>query len=749
MSDFENPYNFVPAPPRSTNDADLGDGLGALGHHAFLSGRISGRLRVRLTAVTPLLIPDKGREDDHGHKTFGLRSDENGLPLLPPTSIRGALRSAYEAITLSRFGVFEEHAEPLGFRNPARGNVDIVPARVSDDGQHFELYEGIDDGSQRAAWVPAYDRVRNAYLARGQNLAIAANHGKAYWAVLEKFEQYVQRDGNWKRSLSFWRVRALAEDETQARQLADALPPSEPAGPPDNNDRNRRATRAVRRPFEVVRGYLCFNGRNMTNKHDERLFFNPPGRTAKASPITDALRRSWTSLIRDYVRANQRELDKGLQSPSALGAGCAFSRHIRQQYRERNQDQLCPGTLVYLLRENGQFSKIYPVLISRDLYDVAPAQLIPDSVRPAQSRNELSPADRVFGWVAQREGQGAWKGLLRIGPAHCSEGREAIQRFNDPGLPLAILGQPKPAQSRFYVAKNARGEPLDKGVSKAKTYVAGQGLRGRKVYPHQRQGELPGYWENEGRALRLHDKAVYREWKHPHPQQNRTDQNRSITAWVKPGSRFEFDIDLHNLSEFELGALLWLLELPAGHYLKLGGGKPLGFGSVRAELVHAQLAEGQAIAEAYRHFDDPFDSRDQALIERCLRSYRGAIERAQGQPFDRVASIRAFLNAARGGERPVHYPRGQTEPNPDGMQFQWFVANEAVRGGALANGYALPALYSVDRGLPILSADQRGGPRQGGGRPDGRGGTHHGGGGRPGGSGSSGHRGNHPNRGRR
>jgi hypothetical protein len=45
----------------------------------------------------------------------------------------------------------------------------------------------------------------------------------------------------------------------------------------------------------------------------------------------------------------------------------------------------------------------------------------------------------------------------------------------------------------------------------------------------------------------------------------------------------------------ELGALLYLLSLDTGHFLRLGGGKPLGFGSVGITLAQLDLADGQAI----------------------------------------------------------------------------------------------------------------------------------------------------------
>lgn len=49
---------------------------------------------------------------------------------------------------------------------------------------------------------------------------------------------------------------------------------------------------------------------------------------------------------------------------------------------------------------------------------------------------------------------------------------------------------------------------------------------------------------------------------------------------VKSGIKFKGRIRFENLSKEELGALLFALDLPEGHYHKIGMGKPLGLGSI-------------------------------------------------------------------------------------------------------------------------------------------------------------------------
>ena len=333
-----------------------------------------------------------------------------------------------------------------------------------------------------------------------------------------------------------------------------------------------------------------------------------------------------------------------------------------------------------------------------------------ESLYPAKLPGELSPADRVFGWV-KKNGHGQFKGQLRIGSITCDQGEAAIERFGGAqGIPLAILGAPKPAQARFYAAKSPKGEPLDHGADKANAYSAGQGLRGRKVYPHQKQTTKNAYWDTDtSKAGQISEElgahTVYREWQRRATDDKlRSDQNRSINAWVKPETSFRFDVDVINLSAVELGALLWLLKQPDQHYFRLGGGKPLGFGSATLKITRLALRDGQAISEDYAEFGEQgkggqrvssIQAAEQLLIGEYKKALPSAVDEIN-KSFDELRIIKAFVNAAKGGKLPVHYPRSTVPPNEAGENFNWFVANEG-------NGkHSLPELTSPNRGLPIL-----------------------------------------------
>ncbi|PSB56796.1 TIGR03986 family CRISPR-associated RAMP protein, partial [filamentous cyanobacterium CCP1] len=391
-----------------------------------------------------------------------------------------------------------------------------------------------------------------------------------------------------------------------------------------------------------------------------------------------------------------------------------WSRHIYTNEAVK----LKPGTLCYVqINNDNEITAIIPVTVSRQLFKTTPESLLAESLKPAEKMSELSPADRVFGWVYQK-GKGSYKGNLRIGVVKC-ETDDWEQPLGNEGLPLAILGQPKPQQARFYVAEDEHGTPL-KETPKEEGYRSDRGLRGRKVYPHHRN--LPsGYWDNPTvDRTQTEQNGHFQEYRRPKLDgvEQRDDQNRSIQSWVKAGVTFRFTIDITNLSDVELGALLWLLTLPKEHYHRLGGGKPLGFGSVRLEMdwEKTDLRQGKEWNEFYLSLDSAV-SPNHKDAEATIATFKQAIEQVYGgsnkKTFEQIQMIQAFCRCAKGYEdgKPIHYPRARQDsqssnepvpPHPEGRAFEWFVANERIGQGS-GPKVSLPPLWN-DQGLPILNA---------------------------------------------
>jgi len=128
-------------------------------------------------------------------------------------------------------------------------------------------------------------------------------------------------------------------------------------------------------------------------------------------------------------------------------------------------------------------------------------------------------------------------------------------------------------------------------------------------------------------------------------------------------------------------------------------------------MENLELRDGETLAAEYRAFGEAASANNKMIasiesaagvIEAYQRTFLKSFPKAGVARFEEHPIIRAFLNAAKGSGLPVHYPRSSQQPNAEGKNYEWFVANEKVDRGKLQHGYALPPLENDDRGLPIL-----------------------------------------------
>ncbi len=759
---FHNPYTFIPTPPRPAHGfaGDFNPLDKGLDHESLKEGLWTGHIPIKLTTVTPLVLL-KDEDGSKGKSTKHQKYDV--LDYIPESSLRGMLRSAYEVVTNSRYGCFGND-DKLAYRMDARKAVELIPAIIEDGGEGnltARLYTGTstptakgpeDGGGKRGPMYAAMLTLYHAYP--------TTCHGGIPKTGEEVKAEIVRR--RHRRGYSFWK----------AIQVCPSNKSLTPSGA--NNAR-------------FITGRVLITNENMRGKHDERIFFNP---TADPLPLTKSVQEAWRMRIKSYREAHSDSeiwrsgaaRDKPWKNIGSTPGKTAWSPHQYQDSKHKeiwltdphgrksthDAIQLKPGDMVYA---HCKFDKgkivvkdLFPVMISRELYKASPKELLCQSLWPAKQISELSPADRLFGWVLQenrdeektsenadanssndpemqdqdRRIPKSYKSRIRI---VCDDGSrpEIIQRFEGGGsLPLTILGQPKPAQGRFYVAKD--GTPQNKVDKTNAGYELNKNksLRGRKQYWHHSGLEAEGstdkqdqcYWQPsvEDRTFQKR-KGRYQEYRRPNKfnrenqrYEPQTDpQNRSINGWIKPGEVFKASLYVQNLQPQEVGALLWLLTRPDKHYFRLGYGKPLGFGSVRIELDCPNgvlpLGKGEDWKEYYTALNQSSPATLNADEQKdCVQKFRDSMmtgyalkedmhaEKGKEEKFKSLDFIAGFLRVLKGpgDNAPIHYPRleypnrGDYKPNPEGKNFEWFVANDDNRGG---KKLALPAV-TEEKGLP-------------------------------------------------
>ena len=722
----------------------------------------SGRLALRLTARTPLLLPDQqsATEDPRapGRRVVATRTDPGtGRPLLPCTSVKGALRSAFETVTASRYGVFAGHDLPLAYRAPAQTGSGLVPALLVrwEGREFFRLCRG-DTGwhpdrerepeVQFAAWVPAYtdeDAVPRARLLGGlpdRSRRLGDLHAAPVHARVRLY-RVSPRNRSGTGMCRVWVVTHLADGP---EPLSEHL-----SGYEDPAELGTSLKLVAGTGPRTVRGVLSATGRSIDRKRYERLFVT----TARdvLVPVTEEHRRSWTSVVESYLGASRyhdpadglerswhvehAEEIKDLPAAPAGGPPRFLPVYVSGPDGRRPGDGAGPeraagkGTGSPTILEAQEVARVHPVMIGRLPFDGSPLDLLDPTLRPATDLSELSPADRLFGWSAdgpdpsrygRRESCG-YRGRLSVRTVACRDGNWR-RKLPGQGVVMAPLSAPQPTQFRFYAARDPQGRPVRRRAGKGTGYAPGTGLRGRK---HYRWSDLPaGYWEprmseqdGERIEVRCGDRAEtrYREYLDPVTAPTQTVRHRD---WIRPGVTFDVEIFLDGVPTAEAGALLWLLLNSQEAPLRLGSGKPYGFGVVTAEIVWnddgdggpepTALWDGEAVAEGWRSLARPAPaSRDrlEALADRFERL-------ARRHPL-LSRTLAAYRAANRAVGHPVHYPRSRERPMAE--SYEWFTENERTeterRGSTekerkktyeTVEGWALPDVGSEEPRLPIL-----------------------------------------------
>ena len=237
---------------------------------------------------------------------------------------------------------------------------------------------------------------------------------------------------------------------------------------------------------------------------------------------------------------------------------------IKTMETRDNQQLIIPGSSL-----KGSIRSVYEAITNSSLGAVKKVKgriphNIPNSRHPFDGKDKgkgilLCPAERVFGAMN-------WQGLVSFNDAKCEKQQFAV------GF-MPSLHRPHPERKAYY----------------RDTYVAG-----RKFY------------YNFSRAV---DKG----------------QNRGVTV-QQAGTEYIFttQIQYKNLTEAELGTLLVILGQDKNNViaLKIGGGKPIGMGTVTTEIT--ELEHCQNIRDRYTKYDTDSDivsgQELQNLIDKLIKT---------------------------------------------------------------------------------------------------------------------------------
>ena len=345
--------------------------------------------------------------------------------------------------------------------------------------------------------------------------------------------------------------------------------------------------------------------RTFNKKVSERVFFIEDEQARKEVTIPQTT-TDHPSPIDRYLLTVQSYVDNWLDE---LERDPETTRTPNRFIRQHKAPHLKPppSFLAYILVSKDlsgdeTVDTIVPISIGRDAYALSPLTVARRAnVAPPQNLSELSPADRLFGFVAHCDNMSqkteekssltpSFKGRIFVTKVDYAGGGGVA---NPSTLRLRPLLSPRPSSARRFLTRT-NGANLNSVRIKVRrdqyfSHDPEQSL-GATAYPVDRNA-----WESVDKKTGFPEKALKRA-------SDSLKTTSEVKKYVKAGTKFDATMRFEALTEFELAWLLWILDsanlVPRAErqkpmssapsdkvgYLRLGTGKPLGLGVVQIDL---------------------------------------------------------------------------------------------------------------------------------------------------------------------
>ena len=582
----------------------------------------SGSIRFSITAKTPLVY---GSVDEETNSISipteildGSSDTPKEIPVLPATMVKSMLSNAFERVTTSRLRIFGNYSDPLTYRTDPAASQKLIPAIVDPSkskallltGTHPRLAE-VDiltknRFEKRLQTIPVMRAATLRTEPGGQTeYAPGMTHESLLDMILPsngavsrkiRFDAKLVNNG----SYAYWFIYALYSDDDDERK-------------PIFNE-NALTGEDLGETLTKQAGYVYLttdpedlgqHRRTFNKKVSERVFFIEDEQARKEVTIPQTT-TDHPSPIDRYLLTVQSYVDNWLDE---LERDPETTRTPNRFIRQHKAPHLKPppSFLAYILVSKDlsgdeTVDTIAPISIGRDAYALSPLTVARRAnVAPPQNLSELSPADRLFGFVAHCDNMSqkteekssltpSFKGRIFVTKVDYAGGGGVA---NPSTLRLRPLLSPRPSSARRFLTRT-NGANLNSVRIKVRrdqyfSHDPEQSL-GATAYPVDRNA-----WESVDKKTGFPEKALKRA-------SDSLKTTSEVKKYVKAGTKFDATMRFEALTEFELAWLLWILDsanlVPRAErqkpmssapsdkvgYLRLGTGKPLGLGVVQIDL---------------------------------------------------------------------------------------------------------------------------------------------------------------------
>ena len=693
MRTFHHAYNGIPT-LRGDEPFFKDDAPAPLDHLA--RGTYSGTLKLTIKTKTPLITACR---DTNGRLVVPSASgNPDGATvaedaMIPATSLKGVLSSAFEAITQSRFRVFGDHTKLPQFRytpdhKPKRQAAFLrFDEKTMQWSLHIQDYAILPDSIKSGVVfttknkeviggrtsIPVLDnKGEQKYDKNGKpihkqvelkhNTEDTASVNELLEELRKKTTHLTKIDSFDAFEQKFWRQKRMT-----VSKVAE-IPICTPKHPESTG-----AIKEIRRTGWVVRlntpdreGKLPDDKRLIDTKYNEYIFYAKRGNAVQIQLHPEEISRFTDIVLAGARFQHQKEQNNDVHANGQHSLITRIISRIATRYGNHNlEDHLTQEHIYQALIEDATAEPGIPVFttnhrhIGREivysylgrsisLSSISPSEIADRTdVRPAHSFQEATAADRLWGFVTQGTSDDfspALKGRIYLENAHlCADN---LKRMDKGGWVPSILASPKPSTAQPYLRSMA-GDGIFE-LERSQCFTSQQSLI-RKTYPTHRF--LTSKGASQPSVLNKKNREL-------------TDSEILIGSYITPGATLESVLRFEGLTAQEISIILWLLtpsnlvpKLERGPgkkgYFHLGLGKPLGLGaaSISAEIL--AIHDSLSLAEGYKHLDANLyrsTSRDDSESEDTATQVPDSITRALPRTIAKQSSpaVLAFVRSAYG-----------------------------------------------------------------------------------------------------
>ncbi len=381
-----------------------------------------------------------------------------------------------------------------------------------------------------------------------------------YWAIIRERTIQTPRGGTYQ----IYKIKKISSDLTSLENQINTYRTSALASErPDvcNSVRYTISEIRIKTSFDIdtktqYRAFFIFGEKNFDNAIANAQFQG-------FGQDEDRIIEQFRSLLRQR-KQNAKKLSNDRQG-------------LNRWVRENLPDDIYDGMLAYYHPDRRYLTY---TAVPQKPYKYGPENIMLDIGKaPCDNLELLCPACNMFGTTPPRTGEPTrqatgYRGKVTVSMGRLSTGLTGQPRY----VSIKPLSTPKPTYYPFYLIENRKPLATERGYFV--DYDNDNISIGRKVYLHHPKNSR-GFTDS-----------------------SKTNLNSTIQP-LPPGVKFRFRIDFENLSTYELGLLLYSLnmrykenELP----YHLGMGKPLGLGSCRLRTEKVLLFDPCA---RYMSLDDP------------------------------------------------------------------------------------------------------------------------------------------------